>query len=73
MKNWFHLPSSHIYRLSFGLSIIRIYLQLLGDVSKKSRFIIEILTSDSSQYILSGNVIFEYFMTYCFGCISVGS
>ena len=52
MKKWFHLPSSHISLLSFGLSIIRIFLQVLGDVSKKSMFIREILTSNSSQFLL---------------------
>ena len=52
MKKWFRLPSSHISLLSFGLSIIRIFLQVLGDVSKKSMFIREILTSNSSQFLL---------------------
>ena len=64
MKKWFHLPSSHISLLSFGLSINRIFLQFLGDVSKKSMFISEILTSDSSQYILSENVNIYYDMAY---------
>ena len=64
MKKWFHLPSSHISLLSFGLSINRIFLQFLGDVSKKSVFIREILTSDSSQYILSENVNIYYGMAY---------